>query len=93
MIGCFDSPGRVPTKLKELLFTERDSSSKVWNGIRLDWDNWDAYMKALINRCALKAKSNGYKVFGIRYYGKKLFTCLFYSIKFLFAIVLLARYV
>ncbi len=83
MVGCFDSPGREPTKLKELLFTERDTSSKVWNGIPIDWNNWDAYMTALINRCAIKAESKGYKVFGIRYFGKKPFTCLFYLLSFL----------
>eukprot|EP00493_Phyllostaurus_siculus_P003644 UN03659 len=63
LVGCFDSPGREPTKLKELIFTERDTSSKVWNGIPIDWNNWDAYMTALINRYAIKAENKGYKVF------------------------------
>ncbi len=72
-VGCFKSPGHMPPKLKQLIMTERDPSSPVWNGQHVDWINWDAYMLALIKRCAKKADDQDFKVFGIRYYGMSTF--------------------
>lgn len=69
-VGCFNSPGHLPPRLKELIFTERDQSLAVWNGHLIDWKNWDKYMGDLIKRCALKAHNSDYKVFGLRYYGE-----------------------
>jgi len=68
--GCFLSPGHMPPKLKELILTERDTSSPVWNGKHVEWMNWNAYMKDLLQRCAKKANAHDFKVFGIRYYAE-----------------------
>jgi len=69
-VGCFTSRGRLPPSLKELLFTERDRTSSVWNKKIVDWKNWDAYMPALIKRCAEKAFAKGSKLFGLKYYAE-----------------------
>eukprot|EP00794_Sanderia_malayensis_P003608 gene3608-4118_t len=69
-VGCYLAPGHAPPQLKELLFTERDQSSPVWNGNLIDWYNWDTYFPNLIKRCAEKAYGNGYKVFGLKHNGE-----------------------
>ena len=56
-------------RLKEMLITERDHTSHVWNGEWIDWNNWDIYMKSFIHRCAMKTTSKNYRVFGMSYYG------------------------
>ena len=48
---------------------ERDYTLPNWNGHMIEWNDWDNYMPNLICRCAMKAKKDGYKYFGIQFYG------------------------
>ncbi|KAK3731641.1 hypothetical protein QZH41_019766 [Actinostola sp. cb2023] len=41
---------------KELLFTDRDPSSRMSSGKSIDWKNFGAYLKGLACRCAKAAK-------------------------------------
>ena len=66
-VGCYYAPGNVfPPFLKEMILTERDQSSAVWDGQLIEWNNWDKYMIAFLHRCAKKAVEKGYRVFGVR---------------------------
>ena len=67
LVGCFKDDTR---RMHQLLITERDHTSHAWNGMWIDWNNWDSYMAAFIDRCAVKAKAMNYRVFGMSYYGK-----------------------
>jgi hypothetical protein len=55
---------------------ERDYTLPNWNGHLIEWNDWDNYMPNLICRCAMKAKKDGYKYFGLQFYGM-----LFYSLQ------------
>ena len=50
---------------------ERDPRSKVYNGYRIDWTNWNNYMPAFACRCAKIVKAKGYTVFGLQFYGRR----------------------
>lgn len=63
---CLERAGHL---FPDLLFTERDKSHHLSNGHAIDWGNWNTYMPALVDRCALKAKANGFKSFAVSYYG------------------------
>lgn len=52
-----------------MLLTERDRYSKLYSGYDIQWMNWANYMPALVCRCAKKALENGYKYFGIEFWG------------------------
>eukprot|EP00795_Rhopilema_esculentum_P014085 gene14085-5073_t len=67
LVGCFDNS---VDRLKEMLITERDHTSHVWNGEWVDWDNWNSYMENSLNRCAVKAHSKKFRVFGMSYYAE-----------------------
>ena len=69
LVGCFRKTDGN-NHLKHLLITERDNSSHASSGEWIDWHNWDTYMKAFINRCAIKANSRDLSVFGMSFYGK-----------------------
>lgn len=69
-VGCFnDIHARGHRPLPNLLFTDRDVDSEKFSGIRVDWENWEAYVKNLVCRCAERAQAKGYMFFGLQYYG------------------------
>lgn len=67
--GCYKDDQKSPRPLPNYILTDRDSSSKVYSGIEIDWGNWLNYLPDLVCRCAQLAKSKDYKFFGIQYYG------------------------
>ena len=55
--GCYgDSPSRV---FKVQVVNERDPSSKVYGGRRIDWRNWNSYIEGFACRCAKLVKARG----------------------------------
>lgn len=72
-VGCYKDDGQRPLPLE--ILNERDETSKVYGGRMIDWYDWDNYMAGFACRCAAKAKSLGYTVFGLQFFGK-LFTQL-----------------
>jgi len=67
LVGCFKDYTR---RMHQLLITERDHTSHAWNGMWIDWNNWDSYMAGFIDRCAVKTKIMNYAVFGMSHYGE-----------------------
>ena len=67
LVGCFKDYTR---RMHQLLINERDHTSHAWNGMWIDWNNWDNYMADFIDRCAVKTKIMNYAVFGMSHYGK-----------------------
>lgn len=66
--GCYgDSPSRV---FKEQVVNERDPTSKVYRGRRIDWRDWNSYIEGFACRCAKLVKAKGWTVFGLQFYGK-----------------------
>ena len=56
--------------LPEMLLNERDRSSVYYNGIDIDWFNWNQYLPALTCRCAEAAMKKGYKYFALQFWGE-----------------------
>ena len=50
--------------------TDRDTSSTVYGGRGIDWNNINEYLKDLVCRCATKTKSRGFRFFALRELGK-----------------------
>ena len=69
-IGCFKDSMVKPTPLPNYLLNERDFSIPNWDGILIDWKNWNNYVPALICRCAAAAKKKGHTKFSIQFYGQ-----------------------
>ncbi|XP_022796155.1 uncharacterized protein LOC111334626 [Stylophora pistillata] len=69
-LGCFKDDRKKPRPLPELLFTDRDSRSKVFSGKTIDWNNWDKYMIDLVCRCAKAAKVKKYNYFSLQHFGE-----------------------
>ena len=53
-----------------MLINERDRYSHYYNGIDVDWKNWDEYLPAFTCRCAEAAMKKGYKYFGLQFWGE-----------------------
>lgn len=68
-LGCFRDDRKKPRPLPQLLFTDRDSRSKVSSGKTIDWNNWDNYIVDLVCRCAEAAKDKKYAFFSLQYFG------------------------
>lgn len=69
-LGCYnDKHASARRPLPDLLFTDRDAAAERFSGMPIDWNNWDAYMKGLICRCAERSKARGYMFFGVQFYG------------------------
>lgn len=68
--GCYgDNSSRV---FKVQVVNERDPSSKVYGGRRIDWRNWNSYIEGFACRCAKLVKAKGWTVFGLQFYGKSI---------------------
>ncbi|XP_031550039.1 uncharacterized protein LOC116287487 isoform X2 [Actinia tenebrosa] len=67
-VGCFKDDGQRP--LPREILNERDVTSKVFGHRMIDWYDWDNYIAGFACRCAAKAKSLGYKVFGLQFFGE-----------------------
>lgn len=69
-VGCFRDRYGAKT-LEHLLFNDRvPDKSKGETKARLDWNNWNDYMKDLACRCAEAARKKGYVHFGLQFYGE-----------------------
>ncbi|XP_020906502.1 uncharacterized protein LOC110244635 isoform X2 [Exaiptasia diaphana] len=69
-VGCYHDDLVIPRPLPDLILTERDSTSAVFNGKRIDWQNWDTYVPEFICRCAKQTKEYNYDIFGVQFYGE-----------------------
>lgn len=58
--------------MSDVLFTDRDTSSKFWSGIKYAFQEFNNYLPDLACRCAKATKVNGYVAFGLQNYGKHL---------------------
>lgn len=67
-VGCFKDRHHAKT-LDKLLFNDR-VARKGESKPRLDWNNWNDYIKDLACRCAEAARKMGYVHFGLQYYGE-----------------------
>lgn len=68
-LGCFIDDKKKPHPLPELMFTDRDTNSRVSSGKTVDWNNWDKYIVDVVCRCAKAASAKEYSHFSIQYYG------------------------
>lgn len=69
-IGCFHD-SLSPRPLPEMLLNDRDRYSKYHQpGYRLNWHKWHQSLHSLACRCAQKALTKGYRVFGLQFYGE-----------------------
>ena len=73
--GCFhDVDPKRPfdqRPLQHYLLNERDPYAENWNRILIDWTNWGtSYLPGLLCRCSHAAKKQGFKYFGIQFYGE-----------------------
>ena len=69
-VGCYHDSQKKPRPLPHYILTDRDKNHKHYNGTDIDWWNWNTYMPAFACRCAQRAKSYGYRVFGVQYFGR-----------------------
>ncbi|XP_032240147.2 uncharacterized protein LOC5514576 [Nematostella vectensis] len=69
-IGCYHDDMIIPRPLPDLILSERDSTSPVFNGKRIDWLHWDTYLPEFICRCAERAKELNRTVIGMQFYGE-----------------------
>lgn len=71
-IGCFKDNHIVSARpLPEYLSNDRDPKIATFSGQRIDWRNWDIYVKDFACRCAKAANERNYTIFGMQFYGKK----------------------
>lgn len=69
-VGCFHDSMIEPRPLPDYLQNERDFSISNWNGILIDWKNWNTYSPEMICRCADFAKKRGHSMFAIQFWGE-----------------------
>ncbi|XP_028514921.1 uncharacterized protein LOC110239313 isoform X2 [Exaiptasia diaphana] len=67
-IGCYQDHFKRPLPFE--ILNERDVTSKVYGGRRIDWNNWNSYMPQFACRCAQLAKAKGYTIFGLQFFGE-----------------------
>ena len=68
-IGCYKDKQLKPRPLPDLVFTDRDTTSRVYSGQTINWKQWDTYMPKLVCRCAEESVKKMKIVFGIQFYG------------------------
>ena len=66
-VGCYKDT--FPRRLPREILNERDKKSKNFDGITVDWGNWNQYIAEFACRCAAKAKQREWSVFGLQFYG------------------------
>lgn len=67
-LGCFNDD--YQRAMPEQILNERDRTSLVFNGITIDWANYEKYILAFACRCAKIAAAKGYTVIGLQFYGE-----------------------
>ncbi|XP_046853857.1 uncharacterized protein LOC124447003 [Xenia sp. Carnegie-2017] len=67
--GCYRNNHHGDYHLHELLFTDRDSSSSAFSGIKKASNDLQNYVLKLICRCAEKANQNQFTYFAIQHNG------------------------
>ena len=78
-LGCFHDNLVKPRPLPDLILTERDPTSRAYNGRRIDWKHWERYLPEFVCRCARRAKELQHEVFGVQFYGKQICRVVTYS--------------
>ena len=68
--GCYKDRHDDIKPLPELLFTDRDSSSRLFSGTTIASKDWGNYILKLICRCAEQANQKRFAFFGIQQYGR-----------------------
>ena len=68
--GCYKDRHDDIKPLPELLFTDRDSSSRLFSGTTIASKDWGNYILKLICRCAEQANQKRFSFFGIQQYGR-----------------------
>ncbi|CAH3120940.1 unnamed protein product [Pocillopora meandrina] len=68
-VGCFKEDTNNRT-LSQELFQDRMSSDPNYSGQRVDWANYNTYLKSLACRCAKSSALNGFTYFGLQDYGR-----------------------
>ncbi|KXJ18031.1 Fibropellin-1 [Exaiptasia diaphana] len=56
--------------LPKMLFTDRDETSIVYSNKTFTWNDWNNYLEDVACRCAESAAKNGYRYFGIQFFGE-----------------------
>ncbi|KAJ7383586.1 hypothetical protein OS493_026771 [Desmophyllum pertusum] len=69
-VGCYRDSLINPRPIPELIMTDRDPTSDVYSGKKVEWKNWNEYLPDLVCRCAKKTRDKGYNVFGLQFYGE-----------------------
>ena len=70
--GCFEDRNDGDHRLSEILFTDRDTSSSVFSGRPVEWNDWENYILKLACRCAEESNRKRSTVFGLQRYGRPL---------------------
>ena len=68
-MGCYKDNQNPPRPLPEYILTDRDKTLPIYSKIDIDWGDWINYFPDFVCRCAKQAKSQGYKFFGVQFYG------------------------
>jgi len=69
-IGCFKDKTKEPRLLPSYILTDRDEQHPTFSGQKINWGNWYEYLPEFVCRCAQKARVNGWRIFGIQFWGK-----------------------
>lgn len=69
-IGCYEDIMDIPRPVPNYDHNERDDTIPGFNGIYIDWENWNTYMPRMICRCAEAARKLGHEIFSIQYWGE-----------------------
>jgi len=67
-LGCFNDKSQ--RAMPEEILNERDTTSKVYGGITIDWKNYHKFVQGFACRCAKIAARKGYSVIGLQFYGE-----------------------
>lgn len=67
-LGCFND--KYKRAMPEEILNERDTTSKVFGGKTIDWNNFRSFLEGFACRCAQIAASKGYTVIGLQFYGE-----------------------
>lgn len=81
--GCYRNNHHGDYHLHELLFTDRDSSSSAFSGIKKATNDFHNYVLKLICRCAEKANQNQFTYFAIQHNGMMMLYYFIHPLPFL----------
>lgn len=68
-VGCFKENKKNPA-LPQELFQDMKPEEPNYSGQKVDWSDYDSYIKGLACRCAEKSQAKGYTYFGLQDYAR-----------------------